>query len=99
MIDAGWMAFSQDRGTAKQALDQGYGIVCDVAGNILPDLIVGSANQEHGIITRRSDDQQPLPQMPVGTHLRILPNHACATATQFDQYHVIAVKKGEPLKQ
>jgi D-serine deaminase-like pyridoxal phosphate-dependent protein len=99
LIDAGWMALSQDRGTAKQAVDQGYGIVCDEAGNILPDLIVGFANQEHGIITRRSGNNEAMPELPVGTRLRILPNHACATATQFNQYNVVPAKQGQPLKQ
>jgi D-serine deaminase-like pyridoxal phosphate-dependent protein len=53
LIDAGWMAMSQDRGTAKQAVNQGYGVVCDLAGNPYPDLILADANQEHGIITLR----------------------------------------------
>ena len=30
LIDAGWMAMSQDRGTSKQEVNQGYGLVCDV---------------------------------------------------------------------
>jgi D-serine deaminase-like pyridoxal phosphate-dependent protein len=29
-----------------------------------------------------------LPALPVGTRVRVLPNHACATAAQFDRYHV-----------
>ena len=43
--------------------------------------------QEHGIISAR--DGAILPDLPVGTRLRILPNHACATAAQHDRYHVI----------
>ena len=27
---------------------------------------------------------------PVGTRLRVLPNHACATAAQFPHYEVLA---------
>jgi D-serine deaminase-like pyridoxal phosphate-dependent protein len=30
-----------------------------------------------------------LPDLPVGTRVRILPNHACATAEQHDRYHVL----------
>jgi D-serine deaminase-like pyridoxal phosphate-dependent protein len=30
-----------------------------------------------------------MPALPVGTLLRILPNHACATAAQFGEYHVV----------
>ena len=40
LIDAGWMALSRDRGTAKQPLDQGYGVVCDIDGRPIDDLIV-----------------------------------------------------------
>lgn len=96
MIDAGWMAMSRDRGTAAQAVDQGYGMVCDLVGQVLPDLIVTIANQEHGIIALRPGAKGPMPDLPVGTRLRILPNHACATAAQHGAYHVIP-KDGGPM--
>ncbi len=89
LIDAGWMALSRDRGTASQAVDQGYGMVCDAAGRILDGLIVARASQEHGTIARRPGCDAPLPDLPVGTLLRILPNHACATGAQFDGYTVL----------
>jgi D-serine deaminase-like pyridoxal phosphate-dependent protein len=89
LIDAGWMAMSRDRGTANQAVDQGYGLVCDIDGKPIAGLIVASANQEHGIVALRAGSGGKLPELPVGTRLRILPNHACATAAQFDRYHVL----------
>ena len=89
MIDAGWMAMSRDRGTAAQEVDQGYGVVCDADGRVIDDLIVSSVNQEHGIISLRLGAKGPLPELVVGTHLRILPNHACATAAQYDRYNVL----------
>ena len=89
LIDAGWMALSQDRGTAKQPADQGYGLVCDVAGNPYPDLIVADANQEHGIVAVRSGSGGALPDLTIGDRVRILPNHACATAAQHPTYHVV----------
>ncbi|MEX3314212.1 DSD1 family PLP-dependent enzyme [Sulfitobacter sp. PS-8MA] len=89
MIDAGWMALSRDRGTAAQEVDQGYGVVCDEDGRVLTDYIVASANQEHGIIALREGASQPPLDLPVGTRLRILPNHACATAAQHDRYHLL----------
>lgn len=94
LVDAGWMAMSRDRGTAAQAVDQGYGLVCDTAGRPLPDLIVTSANQEHGIIALRPGTGGTAPDLPVGTQLRILPNHACATAAQHDRYHVLPASGG-----
>ncbi|MCB2047012.1 MAG: DSD1 family PLP-dependent enzyme [Novosphingobium sp.] len=90
LVDAGWMAMSRDRGTSKQAVDQGYGLVCDVHGKPLDDLIVDQANQEHGIIALRPGSKAALPDLPVGTRLRVLPNHACATGAQHDAYHVVA---------
>jgi len=89
IVDAGWMALSRDRGTAGQPLDQGYGVVCDVHGRPIADWIVSAVNQEHGIVSRRGGPGDAL-SLPIGTQLRILPNHACATAAQFGGYHVIA---------
>ena len=60
-------------------------------GTIWYDWTVSAANQEHGIVTRR-DGAAPADlaqQFPVGSRLRVLPNHACATAAQFGQYHVL----------
>ena len=80
------MALSRDRGTAKQPLDQGYGLVCDLDGRPIPDLIVVDTHQEHGVIAHRSGGKAPA--LPVGTRLRILPNHACATGAQHEGYNV-----------
>ena len=98
ITDAGWMALSKDRGTADQRVDQGYGVVCDEMGNVLPVLVVVGVNQEHGIVSRRPGSTVPLPDLPVGTRLRVLPNHACATAAHFDRYNVVLVGPGAPLE-
>jgi D-serine deaminase-like pyridoxal phosphate-dependent protein len=95
ITDAGWMAMSRDRGTAAQKIDQGYGLVCDAQGTPIPDLIMAQANQEHGVIAHRSGDPARTPDLPVGTLLRILPNHACATGAQHDRYHVIETSNTE----
>jgi D-serine deaminase-like pyridoxal phosphate-dependent protein len=89
LVDAGWMAMSRDRGTASQPVDQGYGLVCDLAGNPWPDLIMVDANQEHGIVAVRPGSGATLPDLAIGDRLRILPNHACATGAQHDRYHVV----------
>ena len=90
IVDAGWMALSRDRGTAQQAEDQMYGVVCDIHGNPIPGLNVIQTNQEHGVIGKKPGFQGEVARFPIGTRLRILPNHACATATQHDRYYVIA---------
>jgi D-serine deaminase-like pyridoxal phosphate-dependent protein len=89
ITDSGWMALSRDRGTAKQKKDQGYGLIMSENGEILDDLITIDTSQEHGIISSRSGRTLPRKDYPVGTLLRILPNHACATATMYDQYHIV----------
>ncbi|HNP35516.1 MAG TPA: alanine racemase [Woeseiaceae bacterium] len=90
IADGGWMALSRDRGTANQPIDQGYGLVCDVLGiPFTSDLIVIATNQEHAIIARRDKGPVDPLRFPVGTLLRILPNHACATGAQHGAYHVV----------
>jgi D-serine deaminase-like pyridoxal phosphate-dependent protein len=90
IVDAGWMAMSRDRGTQKQTHDYGYGQVCDLQGQPINGLIMSSANQEHGIISRADGlDPEIAKRLPVGSQLRILPNHACATGAQFPQYQAV----------
>lgn len=89
LIDAGWMALSRDRGTARHPVDQGYGLVCDVDGRPYADLIVVDASQEHGIVAVRPGSGATLPDLPVGARVRILPNHACATGAQHEAYRVV----------
>lgn len=88
VVDAGWTAMSRDRGTASQPVDQGYGVVCDVHGTPYRDLIMTEANQEHGAIALRPGSDATLPALSVGDLVRILPNHACATAGQHRGYLV-----------
>lgn len=91
IVDAGWMAMSRDRGTQKQAHDFGYGQVCDADGVLLPAYVLSGANQEHGILSREgAPDTDIATRFPVGTQLRILPNHACATGAQHPEYHALA---------
>ncbi|NIZ13178.1 alanine racemase [Phaeobacter sp. HF9A] len=99
LVDAGWMALSRDRGTANQRVDQGYGLVCDESGHVLEDVIVAEASQEHGILKIRSGVGKPMPDLPIGTRLRILPNHACAMAAQHDSYAVVEGTAPEILAQ
>ncbi|MBB3007298.1 DSD1 family PLP-dependent enzyme [Cupriavidus alkaliphilus] len=91
IVDAGWMAMSRDRGTQKQKHDFGYGQVCGIDGAVIPGYILSGANQEHGILSREGGmDSDIAKHFPIGTLLRILPNHACATGAQFPTYHALA---------
>ena len=88
LVDAGFLALSRDRGTADFPVDWGYGAVCDArTGTPIEGVRVESTNQEHGIVTApRGDLDWSL--FPIGGRVRILPNHACATAAAYDRYFV-----------
>ncbi len=89
ITDGGWMAVSRDRGTAKQKVDQGYGIVCDSSLRPVRDFFVVETSQEHGIVASRSGSPIDSTEYPVGTQLRILPIHACATSAQHERFDVV----------
>ena len=90
IVDAGWMAMSRDRGTGSQRRDFGYGQVCGEGGEPIDGYTLVGANQEHGIVGRAGAiDTDIAARFPVGTRLRILPNHACATAAQHPAYQVV----------
>ncbi|MEM9386421.1 MAG: alanine racemase [Pseudomonadota bacterium] len=85
-IDAGALALSQDRSTAEQSRDTAYGLLADAAtGRLLPGYRVTAVSQEHGHVT----GPQVLARLPVGTQVRVLPNHVCMSAAGFEGYVVI----------
>ncbi|MFZ1098485.1 MAG: alanine racemase [Steroidobacteraceae bacterium] len=88
IVDAGWMALSRDYDGAADASAHGHGQVCSLQGVPYPDLIVTRTNQEHGVVSVRPGSHARCPELPIGTRLRILPHHACATAAQHECYHL-----------
>ena len=50
-------------------------------------MAVIECSQEHGFVG--SADPMPYGNMPIGTRVRILPNHACITAAAYDKYYVV----------
>jgi len=93
VVDAGGMAMSKDRSTASQKFDCKYGLVADLDGNIIPNLILDNVNQEHGYITTTDNSPLNYEQYKIGSHLRILPNHACMTASAHSGYHIVENNK------
>jgi D-serine deaminase-like pyridoxal phosphate-dependent protein len=88
LIDAGFLALSRDRGTSDLPVDWGYGAVCDpLTGERVAGVTVSSTNQEHGILTASTGDMDFL-RFPLGSRVKILPNHACATAAAYERYYV-----------
>ncbi|MFC4273625.1 DSD1 family PLP-dependent enzyme [Achromobacter aloeverae] len=91
IVDAGWMAMSRDRGTSRQQRDFQYGQVCGLDGAPLAGYLMVGANQEHGIVAREDGiDGDIVARFPIGSRLRILPNHACATGAQFEKYEALS---------
>jgi len=81
ILDAGALALSKD--TSPEHLDPtfGFGLVCDLDLHPLPARLI-ALSQEHGKLTTS------IP-LPVGTRVRVIPNHSCLTAAMYNRYHVI----------
>ena len=87
LVDAGGIALSKDRST-QPTTDLGFGLLLDRHGQ--PSFgrsVVSQAYQEHGVVDL--DPALPFPDLPVGTPLRIAPNHTCMTAAAHDRYWVV----------
>lgn len=83
LLDAGALALSKDRSTEKAPRDDGFGLVLDLDGRrAFGHATVARVHQEHG-------EALPMPDFPVGTKLRVAPNHTCLTAAAHDRYHVV----------
>lgn len=74
VIDAGALALSKDSGPADSVMG---GVFVDAtSGELDEELVVTSLSQEHGKLNA---------PLPVGTRVRVLPNHSCLAAACFDQ--------------
>jgi D-serine deaminase-like pyridoxal phosphate-dependent protein len=90
VIDAGAFALSKDRATAAlgPGLDMGFGRLMSEEGVVFePALYVKHAYQEHGLVTSAAPINYS--QFPLGSRVRVLPNHACPTAAAHDRYQVV----------
>ncbi len=82
VTDAGALALSKDLGVRPIGA---YGVVCDERLQPLPMKLI-ALSQEHGKIETNL-------RVPVGTRLRIIPNHSCLAAALYDRY--CAVDEGK----
>ncbi|MBL4891725.1 MAG: alanine racemase [Rhizobiaceae bacterium] len=88
VIDAGALAMSKDIGANPNLPDAKYGYVCDASTlERIGSLSIHSLYQEHGIIP--VEDDAMFERLPIGSMVRILPNHSCLTASPYDGYTVI----------
>ena len=78
---------------SRPAIDYLFESAADAYGPALLAVLLTGANQEHGILARADGaiEADIAARFPLGTRLRILPNHACATGAQFPAYQALAV--------
>jgi D-serine deaminase-like pyridoxal phosphate-dependent protein len=84
LIDAGALALSKDISAQEFQPKVGFGTIADAPGR---DMAVVACSQEHGFVS--SDDPIPYGNLPVGSRVRVWPNHACITAAAYDRYYVV----------
>ena len=88
ILDAGALALSKDIGANKHLPDAGYGYVCDARTLArLGRLAVNGVHQEHGTVT--VDDEAWFARLPVGSLVRVLPNHACITCAGYEAFEAV----------
>jgi len=91
VLDAGALALSKDRGAVHADHAAGFGVVTDLALNLL-NLRITHVWQEHSHATLQSSDKTTVQHdsFYIGQKVRILPNHACLAAALFDCYYVVS---------
>ena len=87
VVDGGALALSRDPGPVHVDRDCGFGVVRTVAGEALPGWRVVSLSQEHGVV--RAARPRDAGSLPIGSLLRIVPNHSCLAAALFERYAVV----------
>jgi D-serine deaminase-like pyridoxal phosphate-dependent protein len=88
ILDAGALALSKDIGANRHLPDAGYGYLCDARTLArLGRLAVNGVHQEHGTVN--VDDEAWFARLPVGSLVRILPNHACITCAGYDAFDAV----------
>ena len=88
ILDAGALALSKDIGANRHLPDTGYGYLCDARTLArLGRLAVNGVHQEHGTVN--VDDEAWFARLPVGSLVRILPNHACITCAGYEAFDAV----------
>jgi len=81
IVDAGALALSLDPGP-DDAVIPSFGRIFGSykSGNLKQNARLVSLSQEHGIVNH---------SLPMGSRVRILPNHCCLSVACFDRFHVV----------
>jgi D-serine deaminase-like pyridoxal phosphate-dependent protein len=88
ILDAGALALSKDIGANRYLPEAGYGYLCDsLTLARLGTLAVETVHQEHGTVP--VNDAAWFERLPVGSLVRVLPNHACITCAAYEAFDAI----------
>ena len=88
ILDAGALALSKDISANKFMPNAGYGLVCDKNTAIpLTNLNVSEVHQEHGTIN--INNEKWFDYLPIGSLVRIKPNHSCLTCAGHETYNIL----------
>ena len=82
LVDGGALAFSKDAGATHVDPETNFG---PVVGH--PGLKLASMSQELGIVT--SSAPIGFDRFPIGSRLRVVPNHSCLAAALFPEYQAV----------
>jgi D-serine deaminase-like pyridoxal phosphate-dependent protein len=91
LLNAGALALSKDPGPVHMDPDCGFGIPCDAQGQPICGMRLTSPSQEHSEV--EVTDPGLFARFPVGSLLRIIPNHSCLAAGCFERY--VVLRSGE----
>ena len=88
IIDAGALALSKDLSANNFMPEAGYGLICNPHTAIpYEGLNISEVHQEHGSIKIKNSDW--FDKLPIGSQVRILPNHACLTCAAYGNYNIL----------
>ena len=96
VLDAGGLALSKDVSANELRTDAGYGLICPAISDCspVPEHYVIEVHQEHGLVAGPRGGPPDWERMPVGSRVRVLPNHACMTAAPYRRFHVVDGESG-----
>jgi len=86
VIDAGSKVLGLDKGAHGMSIVTGFGTILRY-----PELTIERLSEEHGVVV----STQAVP--PIGTVLRIIPNHACVVVNLADNLHLEASQEAWPV--
>lgn len=81
VVDAGALALSKEAWSGPEGRETMGEVFADYEAGVLSDgARLVKLSQEHGVVSAA---------LPVGSRVRILPNHSCLAVAQFDEVHAV----------